>query len=34
MLDLITQSVTRLNKINHGRFVVEDLKSKRLRALY
>ena len=33
MLDLIAQIVARLNEINDGSFVVEDLESERLRAL-
>lgn len=33
MLDLITQIVDRLNEINDGSFVVEDLESERLKAL-
>lgn len=33
MLDLIMQIVARLNEINDGSFVVEDLESERLRAL-
>ena len=33
MLDLITQIVARLNEINDGSFVVEDLESERLRSL-
>lgn len=33
MLDLIAKIVARLNEINDGSFVVEDLESKRLKAL-
>ena len=33
MLDLITKIIARLNEINDGSFVVEDLESERLRAL-
>ncbi len=33
MLDLISQIVARLNEINDGSFVVEDLETKRLLAL-
>lgn len=33
MLDLITKIVTRLNEINDGSFVIEDLESERLRSL-
>lgn len=33
MLDLITQIVTRLNEINDGSFVIEDLESERIKAL-
>lgn len=33
MLDLITQLIARLNEINDGSFVVEDLETERLKAL-
>ena len=33
MLDLITRIVTRLEEINDGSFVVEDLETERLKAL-
>ena len=33
MLDLITKIIARLDEINDGSFVVEDLESERLRAL-
>lgn len=33
MLELITQIVARLNEINDGNFVIEDMESERLRAL-
>ena len=33
MLDLIAKIIARLNEINDGSFVVEDLESERLRAL-
>lgn len=33
MLDLIAQIVARLNEINDGSFVVENLESERLKAL-
>lgn len=33
MLDLITQIVARLNEINDGSFVIEDLETERLKAL-
>ena len=33
MLDLITQLISRLNEINDGSFVVEDLETERLKQL-
>lgn len=33
MLDLITRLIARLNEINDGSFVVEDLETERLKAL-
>lgn len=33
MLELITQIVARLNEINDGNFVIEDMESERLQAL-
>lgn len=33
MLELITQIVARLNEINDGSFVIEDMESERLQAL-
>ena len=33
MLDLIAQIVARLNEINDGSFVIEDLETERLKAL-
>ena len=33
MLDLITQIVARLNEINDGSFVIEDLETERLKSL-
>ena len=33
MLDLITQLIARLNEINDGSFVIEDLETERLKKL-
>lgn len=33
MLDLITQLISRLNEINDGSFVIEDLETERLKQL-